>query len=86
MCREFCKEKLREEQCDHIGQFITLWATFQSLFQQLFCPNCQHILGKCFLGNFYRQLATFYWSHWQTKNIYNYGPKVTFEPSPSLSN
>ena len=27
-------------QCDQIGRFITLWGTFQ-----LFCPNCQTILG-----------------------------------------
>ena len=25
------------KQCDQIGQFIELWATFQSLCQQLFC-------------------------------------------------
>ena len=26
-------------QCDHIRQFIALWATFQSLWQQLFWHN-----------------------------------------------
>ena len=54
---------------------FTLWVTFQSPWQQLFVPNCQHILGnfckfvkifhfmaKSFLGNFKRHLATFYWS------------------------
>ena len=29
-----------------LGDFFTLWATFQSPWQQLFCPNCQHILGN----------------------------------------
>ena len=29
-------------QCDKIGRFIGLWATFQSLRQQLFCPNLPH--------------------------------------------
>ena len=29
-------------QCDQIGRFIALWATFQSLRQQLFFPNCPH--------------------------------------------
>ena len=29
-------------QCDQIGRFIALWATFQSLWQQLFCPNNPH--------------------------------------------
>ena len=29
-------------QCDQIGQFIALRATFQSLWQQLFCQNCPH--------------------------------------------
>ena len=29
-------------QCDQIGQFIGLWATFQSLWTQLFCPNIPH--------------------------------------------
>ena len=32
-------------QCDQIGRFIILWATFQSPGQPLFCPNRQHILG-----------------------------------------
>ena len=27
------------EQCDRIGRFIELLATFQSLWQQLYCPN-----------------------------------------------
>ena len=64
-------------QCDQIRWFIALWATFQSLWQQLICPNCPHFRGflyrcqnisfflvKSFLGNFDdRHLATFYWSH-----------------------
>ena len=63
-------------QCDQIGQFIALWATFQSRWQQWLCPNrphCQAIfvkvsksfifLVKSFSGNFYRDLAIFYWSH-----------------------
>ena len=63
--------------CDQIGQFIGLWATFQSLWQQLICPDLpKHsraiflkvsksliFLVKSFLGNFYRLLAIFYWSH-----------------------
>ena len=28
--------------CDQIGRFIALWATFLSLWQQLFCPNRPH--------------------------------------------
>ena len=27
------------QQCDQIGRYIALWATFRSLWQQLFCPN-----------------------------------------------
>ena len=30
------------DQCDQIGRFIGLWATFQSLWQQLICPNLLH--------------------------------------------
>ena len=65
----------RHKQCDQIGRFISLWATFQSLQQQLFCPNRPDFmaifvkLSKSFiflvlsvLGNFYRHFATFYWS------------------------
>ena len=65
------------DQCDQIGRFNALWATFQSLWQQLFCPDRPHFwatfvkmlksfmfLVESFLGNFYRHLATFYWSHW----------------------
>ena len=29
-------------QCDQIGRFIALWATFQILWQQLLCPNLLH--------------------------------------------
>ena len=63
-------------QCDQIWRFIGLWTTFQSLCQQLFCQNLPHsqavfvkvsksliFLVKSFLGNFYRHLVTFYWSH-----------------------
>ena len=59
-------------QCDQIGQFIRLWAPFQSLWKQLICPNLQYskaifvkvsksiiFLVISFLGNFYRHLATF---------------------------
>ena len=62
------------KQCDQIGRFITLWATFQSPWQQLFCPKCQHIWGnfckfvkifhftsKILIGElFFRHLATFW--------------------------
>ena len=33
---------LSPPQCDQIGQFIGLWASFQSLWQQLVCPNLPH--------------------------------------------
>ena len=58
-------------QCDQIGRFIALRATFQRLWQQLFCPNCPHFrqfLWRCpnlsflvesFLGNFYRHWRLF---------------------------
>ena len=52
-------------QCDQIGRFNGLWATFQSFWQQLICPNLLHsyaifvkvsksliFLVKSFLGNF----------------------------------
>ena len=53
-------------QCDQIGRFIVLWASFYSLGQQLICPQSPTFLGnfvkvsksiifpmKSFLGNFY---------------------------------
>ena len=52
-------------QCDQIGRLIGLWATFQSLWYQLICPNLPHSQAnfgkmsksfifslKSFLGNF----------------------------------
>ena len=33
------------KQCDQIGRFIALWATFQSLWQQFFCPNYPYFSG-----------------------------------------
>ena len=41
----WCRSKLYEggsKQYDQIGQLIGLWATFQSLWQQLICPNFLH--------------------------------------------
>ena len=59
-------------QCDQIWRFIGLCATFQSLWQQLICPNLPHFyaifvkvsksfifLMKSLLGNFSRHLAIF---------------------------
>ena len=71
------QERRVTEQCDQIGQFIALWATFLTLWQHIFCPN-RHIfrqflkvsksfilLVKSFWPTFYRHLAIiFYWSHW----------------------
>ena len=34
--------QMGRQQCDQIGQFIGFWATFQSLWQQLICPNLPH--------------------------------------------
>ena len=69
-------EELSGGQCDQIGRFFGLWTTFQSLWQQLICANLLHsqaifvkesksviFLVKSFLGNFYRHLANFFWSH-----------------------
>ena len=77
LCVIFSCRNIDCEQCDQVGQFIGLWATFQSLGQEIVCPNLPHskailvkvsksliLLVKSFLGNFYRHLATFYWSHW----------------------
>ena len=63
-------------QCDQIWRFFALWPTIQSWWQQLFYPNHAHcsaifvrqsksfiFLVKSFLGNFYRHLAIFIWSH-----------------------
>ena len=70
-------DNVSSAQCDQIGRFIGLWTTFQSLWQQLICPNLLHswaifvkvsksliFIVKSFLGNFYRHLVIFYWSHW----------------------
>ena len=64
------------KQCDQIGRFFGFWATFQSLWQQLIFPILLHsqaifvkvsktiiVLVKLFLGDFYRHLAIFLWSH-----------------------
>ena len=37
-------------QCDQIGRFNALWVTFQSLWQQLFCPNCLHFSSDIIFG------------------------------------
>ena len=68
----FFYNALAQYLCDQIGQFIGLWATFQSFWQQLICPNLPHsqaifvtvsksinFLVKSFFCNFYRHLAIF---------------------------
>ena len=78
-CKRLAKRAWRKElrhfkldfpQCDHIGRFIALWATFKSLWQKLF-TQITHIfwqflvklskffifLVKSFLGNFYRHFT-----------------------------
>ena len=45
------------QQCDQIGRFIGLWATFQRLWQQLICPN-----RPTFLGNFRKDVKIFHFS------------------------
>ena len=71
--RERERERERErqaltsvDQCDQIGRFFGLWASFQSLWQQLICPNLPHsyaifvkVLKSIILGNFYRHFAFF---------------------------
>ena len=55
---------LVDSQCDQIGRFIALWPTFQSQWQQLFCPNCPHFrqfLKRCW------NLTFFLWNNfWAT--------------------
>ena len=70
------QNEFQSPQRDQIGQFIALWATLQSLWQQSVCPKLPHsqaiyvkvsksfIFSEIILGNFYGHLATFYWSHW----------------------
>ena len=42
----FRRDETRErEQCDQIGQFIGLWATFQSLWQPFILPKFPTFLG-----------------------------------------
>ena len=72
----------RRIQCAQIWRFFVFWASIQSRWQQLLYPNtphCQAILAKVsksfifqvksFLGNFYRHLAIFFWSHWLGFNL-----------------
>ena len=56
--------------CDQIERFIGLWATFQGLpksptFLGNFCKGVKiyNFLLEIILGNFYRHLAIFLWSH-----------------------
>ena len=72
----FCCSAVACLQCDQNGQFIRLWATFikplatinlskSPTFLGNFCKGVKiyHFIVKSFLGNFYRYLAIFFWSH-----------------------
>ena len=78
---------LWSRQSDQTGRFIGLWATFQSLWQNFICPNLLYsqaifvkmpksliFLVKSFLGNFYRHLAIFYWSHCSLRSLCSLTP------------
>ena len=68
-------------QCDQIWRFYGLWATFKSLRQQLICPNL-----PTFLGNFYRHLAIFIWSHCQKARLFfNIWPFITFKAAQNIN-
>ena len=87
-CVRPASSSLARDQCDQIGRFIVLWATFQSLWRQLICPNLLHCLAifvkvsksliflvKLFWRDFYRHLAIFYWSHWSRHYYYHSSPE-----------
>ena len=60
------------KQCDQIGRFIGLWATINLPKSPTFLGNyCKGV--KSFLGNFYRHLVIFFWSHWSQAH----GTKLT---------
>ena len=48
------------------------------------CQNLLFFLVKSFLGNFYRHLATFYWSHW-SPHSFGSVPKKKEEERDSLA-
>ena len=68
--------KAYSTQCDQIGRFIALWATFQSLWQQLFaqivhnfgnfCKSVKifHYSSEIIFGQLKWTFGNFYWSHW----------------------
>ena len=45
------------DQCDQIWRFFGLWATFESLWQQLICPNL-----PSFLSNFCKGVKIYHFS------------------------
>ena len=83
VCTGRYRSNIYWNQCAQIVRFIGVWETFQSLWQQLICPNLPPtflgnfvkvsksiiFLVKSFLGNFYRHLATFYWSQWLDRRL-----------------
>ena len=60
----------RTYQCGQIGQILkasdnNYFAQIAHIFRHFFKGvQIFEFLVKTFLGNFYRHLATFYWSHW----------------------
>ena len=75
---ETSTESVCPPQCDQIGQFIWLWATFKAFgnnyFVQIFHILRQffkgfkiyHFSSEIIFGNFYRHLVIFFWSHWSS--------------------
>ena len=70
---------------------------FQSLLQQLICPNLLHSQAifvkmskslifqvKSFLGNFYSHMAIFYWSHCQWYVLYSWGHQRVHKVTTSI--
>ena len=72
-------------QSDQIGCFIRLWASFLKPLATINLPKSPTFLGnflkvsksifflvKPFLGNFYRHLAIFFWSHWSSLSPFTF--------------
>ena len=69
----------RHCKCDQIGQFFSLWATFESLLKAINLPKSliflgnickgvkiQHFSNKIIYGQILQTFGDYFWSHWKS--------------------
>ena len=77
---KFCRQNIVYEQCDHIGQFIALWANFSKSAATIIQPKSPTFLDNFCIGvKIFLFLVQSFWGNFYRHTVYQ------FESCASLS-